>query len=87
MNEAQWRCLTPALRLASLLTIYVSSLLNLNEFKCSLLTATESVRAVRAVRAGFQGLEGHKSGFVRLSQRANSLLSHFNRRTATNLTC
>ncbi len=84
MNEAQWRCLTPALRLASLLTIYVSSLLNLNEFKCSLLTATESVRAVRA---GFQGLEGHKSGFVRLSQRANSLLSHFNRRTATNLTC
>ena len=36
-------CLTLALRLASLVTIYVSSLLNLNEFKCSLLTATESV--------------------------------------------
>ena len=43
MNEAQCRCLTPALRLAGLFTIYVSSLLNLNEFKCSLLTATESV--------------------------------------------
>ena len=28
------------LRLAGLVTIYVSSLLNLNEFKCSLLTAT-----------------------------------------------
>ena len=36
-------CLTPALRLAGLVKIYVSSLLNLNEFKCSLLTATESV--------------------------------------------
>ena len=39
MNEAQWR-VAWHLRLSGLVTIYVSSLLNLNEFKCSLLTAT-----------------------------------------------